>query len=107
MRILLDESLPRQLAHQLQGHEVRTVVQQKWIGLKNGELLQRARDAGFEVFLTADQNLEFQQNLVQSGLGIVVVKAARSRLEDLRPLIPSILQAVSSVRPGAVMRVGT
>ena len=106
MRVLLDESLPRQLARELSGHEVRTVVQQGWAGLTNGELLRRAKNDGFEVFVTADQHLEHQQSLVRSGPGIVVVKAVRNRLEDLRPLIPSLLQAISSARPGAVVRVG-
>ena len=63
MRVLLDEQLPRHLTRELRGHEVSTVQQKGWAGLKNGELLRRAADAGFEVFLTADRNLEFQQNL--------------------------------------------
>ena len=73
MRVLLDESLPRQLARELTGHEVRTVPQQGWTGLKNGELLRRAVEERFEAFLTADQNLEYQQNLAASGLGVVVM----------------------------------
>jgi predicted nuclease of predicted toxin-antitoxin system len=68
VRVLLDEQLPRQLAQALPGHEVRTVQQQGWAGLGNGELLRRAAEAGFEVFLTADQNLEFQQSLVRPSL---------------------------------------
>lgn len=63
MRVLLDEQLPRHLARELTGHTVRTVQQEGWAGFKNGELLQRAADGGFDVFLTADQNLQFQQNL--------------------------------------------
>ena len=63
MRVLLDEQLPRQLATELTDHEVRTVQQQGWAGLTNGELLRRAADEGFQVLITADQNLEFQQNL--------------------------------------------
>lgn len=106
MRILLDESLPRQLAHELPGHDVRTVSQEKWTGLKNSELLRRAKSEGFEVFITADQGLEYQQDLARSGLGIIVVKAATNRLEDLRPLIPTLLQALSSIRPGELGRVG-
>ena len=105
MRILLDESLPRQLARELPGYDVRTVVQQRWTGLKNGELLRLAKNEGFEVFITADQNLEYQQNLARSGLGIVVVKAVRNRMEDLKPLIPSVLQALSSIQPGQVVRI--
>jgi predicted nuclease of predicted toxin-antitoxin system len=106
VRILLDESLPRQLAQSFPGHYVSTVVQQQWTGLKNGDLLRRAKEEGFEVFVTADQNLEYQQNLVHSGLGIVVVKAARNRMTELRPLIPSLLDAVLSARPGTAVRVG-
>jgi len=63
VRVLLDEQLPRQLARELIGHEIRTVQQQGWAGLTNGDLLQRAAEAGYEVFITADQNIEFQQNL--------------------------------------------
>ena len=58
------------------GHEVQTVQEAGWAGLKNGELLQRAEAAKFEVFVTADQNLEFQQNLQRTGLLVVVVRAA-------------------------------
>jgi predicted nuclease of predicted toxin-antitoxin system len=106
VRILLDESLPRQLARELIGHDVRTVNQQKWTGLKNGELLRRAKDNGFELFITADQKLEYQQNLARSGLGIIIIKAVRNRMDELRPLIPSLLQAISSVRQGSVVSVG-
>jgi len=74
-------------------------------GLKNGELLQRAADAGFEVFVTADQNLEFQQNLARSRLGVVVLVSASIALEDLRPLLPATLLAIARVRAGQVVRV--
>jgi hypothetical protein len=107
VRILLDESLPRQLARELPGHDVRTVVQQKWAGVKNGELLRRAERDGFEAFITADQNLEYQQNLARSGLGVLIVKAATNKLADLQPLVPSILKGLSSMRPGTVVRVGS
>lgn len=70
MRVLLDEQLPRHLARELTGQQVRTVQEQGWAGLTNGELLKRAADDGFEVFVTADQNLEFQQNLARSRLGV-------------------------------------
>ena len=76
MRVLLDEQLPRHLARELTGHQVRTVQEQGWAGLKNGELLKQARAAGFEIFLTGDQNLEFQQNLKNSGLFVVILVVA-------------------------------
>jgi hypothetical protein len=63
VRILLDEQLPRQLARELLGHQTRTVQQQGWAGLTNGELLRRAAADGFEIFVTAEPNLQFQQNL--------------------------------------------
>ena len=105
MRVLLDEQLPRHLARDLTGHQVRTVQQEGWAGLKNGELLQRAADSGFEVFVTADQNLAFQQNLARARLGVVVLAAPSTALEDLRPLVPAALAAIGRVRPGEVIRV--
>jgi len=83
VRVLLDEQLPRQLAPYLAGHDVRTVQQQGWAGLQNGELLTQAAVAGFEIFLTSDQNLEFQQNLKNSRLSIVVLIAVSNAIEDL------------------------
>jgi hypothetical protein len=98
VRVLLDEQLPRQLARELHGHEVRTVQQQRWSGLGNGELLRRAANSGFEVFVTADQNLAFQPNLTRSSLCVIVLVAPSNALEDLLPLVPGILQAISGAR---------
>jgi len=70
VRVLLDEQLPRQLAPFLTGHEVRTVQQEAWAGLKNGALLTAAEVSGFTVLVTGDQNLQFQQNLSAHGLGV-------------------------------------
>ena len=105
MRVLLDEQLPRQLARELIGHEARTVQQQGWAGLKNGELLRRAAEAGYEVFITADQNLEFQQNLAHSGLFVLVLVAPSNALEDLLPLVPGILTEMPNAQAGKVVQV--
>lgn len=105
MHVLLDEQLPRQLARELIGHEVRTVQQQGWAGLKNGDLLQRAAEAGYEVFITADQNIEFQQNLARSGLFVLVLVAPSNALEDLLPLVPSVLAEIPHAQAGSVVRV--
>ena len=83
MRVLLDEQLPRQLAPLLTGHDVRTVQQQSWAGLKNGQLLDAAEAAGFTVLVTGDRNLPFQQNLGKRQLAVVVLCAASNALEDL------------------------
>jgi predicted nuclease of predicted toxin-antitoxin system len=74
VRVLLDEQLPRQLARELSGHDVAAVQQLGWAGVTNGELLRRAAAQGIDVLLTADQNLEFQQNLSGAALGVVVVR---------------------------------
>jgi len=105
VRVLLDEQLPRHFARDLTGHTVRTVQQEGWAGLKNGVLLQRAEERGFEVFVTADQNLEFQQALSRTRLGVIVLAARSIALEDLRPLVPAVLHAIETVRPGQVIRV--
>ena len=105
MRVLLDEQLPRQLAPLLIGHDVRTVQQQAWAGLKNGQLLDAAEAAEFTVLVTGDRNLQFQQNLAKRQLGIVVLCGASNALEDLMPLVPAAINAIEIVRPGQVLRV--
>jgi predicted nuclease of predicted toxin-antitoxin system len=105
VRVLLDEQLPRHLARELRGHDVSTVQQKGWAGLKNGELLRMAADAGFEVFVTADRNLEFQQNLSQTALGVILLVAPSNVLENLLPLVPGLLTAIPKSRSGRILRV--
>ena len=105
MLVRLDESLPRQLASEISEFECRTVGQQKWTGLSNGELLRKAESEGFRVFLTADQNLQYQQNLSQSNLGIVVIAARSNRIQDLKPLATKIKESIKRVKQGQIVRV--
>lgn len=105
MRVLLDEQLPRRLARSLTGHEVRTVAQEGWAGTKNGELLRRAVASGFEAFLTADQNLRYQQNLKGHAIFVVVLVARSIALEDLLPFVPGVLEALTRARPGEMARI--
>lgn len=96
MRILLDESLPWELKAELPGHEVRTVQEMGWSSMKNGELL--VRGAGqFDAFITADQNLRYQQNLAALPVAVVVLAAKSNRIADLRPLIPELLAALAAL----------
>ncbi len=104
MKLLLDESLPRRLKFELETHEARTVPEMGWQGTKNGELLRLAAGS-FDVFVTADQNLEYQQNLITVDLGIVVLAAMTTRFDDLLPLIPRVLQILESIERGQVVRV--
>jgi hypothetical protein len=104
-RVLLDENLPRQLAAELPDYEVSTVAQQGWRGVLNGELLRRAESASFEVFVTGDRNLEYQQTLVGRAFGVVVIFPRRLKMEYLIPLVPALSEAVAAVEPGAVVHV--
>jgi hypothetical protein len=83
-RVLLDENLPKRLAREL-GDHTSTAHEQGWAGLTNGELLTRAAGA-FEVLLTADQNLQYQQNLKNAEVGVILVVAPSTRMADLEPL---------------------
>jgi hypothetical protein len=104
VRILLDESLPRGLKGLLEGFDVVTVPEQGWQSMKNGELLRRAGDA-FDVFVTADQNLEHQQNIASLSLAVVVLVAATNRLEAYASLARRLGEAVRTARPGSITRV--
>lgn len=102
MRVLLDESLPKKLGFALLGHEVRTVQYCGWAGLKNGELLRIASHA-FDVLITGDKNLKFQQNLDALPIAVIVVSACNNRLESLLPYVPAILTALSAIQPGQLI----
>lgn len=104
MRLLLDESLPRPLTNLLVGHDVRTVTQMGWTRLGNGALLRRAASK-FDVLLTADQNIEFQQNLETLPMAIVVLVADSNRLESLEPLVPNLLRVLATLQGKVLVRV--
>ncbi|HET6764315.1 MAG TPA: DUF5615 family PIN-like protein [Longimicrobiaceae bacterium] len=103
-RVLLDENLPRLLSRDLSEHEVQTVADAGWAGTRNGALLRLAESA-FDVFVTADRNLEHQQTLAKLDLGVVLIAAGSTKLGDLRPLAGEIASAITSVAPGHLVRV--
>jgi len=105
MNILLDECLDWRLARHLGGHQVRTVQEMGWDGIKNGELLALAQNQ-FEVFITGDRNISFQQNVTHFSILVVVLEAQSIRLIHTRPLMPKVLSAISTLKPGQVVRVG-
>lgn len=100
MKLLLDESLPRRLKAAFRDHEVYTVPEQGWAGLSNGALLTRAAER-FDVFITADQNLPYQQNLSSFEIAILVLAARSNTLADLEELIPRALAALDKLTPGS------
>lgn len=93
------------LAIELADHEVHTVTGLRWAGVKNSELLARARGQ-FEALLTMDSKLEFEQRLAVLPFGVVIIRAPSNRLVHLRPLVPAILAALNGIQPGEVRRVG-
>ena len=105
MRVLLDEQLPLDLSLELLGHAVDTVVSRCWAGIKNGELLDRMRGQ-YDVLVTMDRSIEFQQQIGALPFGIVVVRARSNRMQDLRPLVSSIIAAIDAIKPGFVRQVG-
>ena len=105
MRVLLDECVDRRLAPELTGHDVITVPQAGWAAIRNGDLLALA-EKQFDVFLTVDRNLSFQQHLPRFGIAVVVVRASSNRLHDLLSLVPRILDALPGAKRGEVTWVG-
>ena len=101
MRLLLDECVDRRLARDIDGHEVFTVFNLGWAGVRNGALLTRAAGQ-FDAFVTVDRNLAFQQRIDALPFAVLVLRARSNRLADLRPLVPLLLEALVTVRPGEV-----
>jgi hypothetical protein len=105
VKILLDECIDRRLGKELKGHSVKTVPQMGWATIKNGRLLALA-EKSFDVFLTVDRNLSFQQHVPKFDLALLVIRAPSNRLQDLRPLVPRILSSLAKCKPGQVTIVG-
>ena len=101
MRVLLDECVDWRLGRELASHDVKTARQMGWTAVKNGELLGLA-SAHFDVFVTVDRNLFFQQDILSFPIAVVVLQARTNRLADLRPLVPRLLSALEARQPGTV-----
>lgn len=99
MRVLLDECVDVRLARTIAEHDVWTVARLGWAGITDGVLLERAAKS-FDVLITTDRNLEFQQNLARFDLAVVVLEARTNRLADLELLVPSLLALLPMVVPG-------
>jgi hypothetical protein len=104
MQILLDECLDWRLCRALTDHRCVSVGAIGWSGLANGKLLKNAEQV-FDVFLTADSNLTFQQNLATFDLAVIVLKAPTTRLSDTLPLMPQVLIALTTIRPKDVVTI--
>ncbi len=101
MRVLLDECVDWRLAREIAGHEVKTARQMGWTTIRNGALLALA-EREFDVFVTVDRNLAFQQHLPSFALAVIVLRARSNRLADLVLLVPELLETMPDAQRGAV-----
>ena len=104
MRILIDECIDERFRNYLPGHDCQTARYAGFAGLKNGDLLAAAETAKFDVFLTVDQGIEYQQNLTARKIAIVIFRAKSNRLKDLLPHVPSCLAHIASIQPGQIVK---
>jgi predicted nuclease of predicted toxin-antitoxin system len=104
MRVLLDECLPRRLKRALFGHDVTTVQERGWSGKKNGELLD-LMNGTIDVFLTADQNLQYQQYLQSITFSIIVLIERDNRLPTLLPLMSQVQAILNARTPGQLIEI--
>jgi hypothetical protein len=103
--VILDECLPKRFGRELAGHNVTTVAQAGFAGVKNGELLRRLVGA-IDAFITVDKNLPSQQQISAISFGVVILRTPSNRLEDLQPLVPDVLAGLASLKPGDVVYFG-
>jgi len=104
MRVLLDECVPRGLRAELPGHEVKTVAEAGWAGVKNGGLLQLAATR-FDVLLTVDRKLECQQSFSGLTIAVIVVEAPSNDIAVLRPLMSAVRETLPNAKPGTVTHI--
>jgi predicted nuclease of predicted toxin-antitoxin system len=104
MKILLDECIPRKLKNGFRDHECQTVPEAGLAGKTNGVLLSLAENSGFDLFITMDKGLQYEQNLTGRKIAIIVIRAKSNRLADLLPHVPVCLSIMSSIQPSQVVQ---
>lgn len=105
MRILLDECAPKALRKLLTGHETQTVIQMRWGGKRNGELLRLMAAKAFQVLVTTDRHFPRQQNLRELGVALLILRGRTNDINDLTPLVPEALLRLATIAPGDVVEV--
>ncbi len=103
MRVLLDENLNSRLKRDLPGHEVESVPLLGWAGIQNGALLRKAVENGFDVLLTMDSHMVYQQNLPTPSIAVFVLRAPSNRLADTQPLMSKVMHALMALRKGTLV----
>ena len=105
MKVLLDECVTRKLKSRLPNYQVATVREMQWNGLRNGNLMRAAIDAGFDVMLTIDKNLEYQQNLKKFDIIIAVFDVRDNKVADYEPLLPVFEEQLPTFVKGQAYRI--
>ncbi len=105
MRILIDECIDERLRTAFSRHDCQTARYAGFAGYGNGELLSAAEAAGFEVLVTVDRGLEYEQNLRGRKISIVLLREKSNRLKDLLPHIPAVLVCLSSIKTGQIVKI--
>ena len=105
MRILIDECIDERFRNSFSNHDCQTARYAGLAGLQNGELLTAAETAKFDVFLTVDQGIEYQQNLAGRSIAIIIFRTKSNRLHDLLQLVPACLARIESIRPGQIVNI--
>jgi hypothetical protein len=106
MKILIDECVPRKFKSHLFGHDCLTVPEAGLAGSENGQLLSLAQERGFDVFFTIDRGIEYEQNLSNMSIAVIIVRAKSNRMRDLLPHAPACLLALRTIKSGELVRVG-
>ena len=108
MKVLIDECVPKALKNFLtkRDHECLTVQEAGWSGKENGELLALP-ETKFEVLITVDTNIRYQQNLAERRIAILILQSSSNRLEHLRQYFPACLLALEKIKPGEIVQVGS
>jgi predicted nuclease of predicted toxin-antitoxin system len=102
--VLLDHCVPKPLKNALTGFTVRHTSELRWHELEDDDLL-KAAEAQFDVLVTTDQNMRYQQNLSQFNIGVIVLVAFSNRLESLLPLVPDLLTKLRRIKPGELIEI--
>ncbi len=105
MKLLLDENLPHQMRLELPGHDVYTVAYMGWSGVGNGDLLLRAAGEGFDALITNDRGLEYQQDLSNLPVSVVVMLIPANTIEAIRPIYPALVAALAGLQPRSFVSV--
>lgn len=106
MKILLDECVPKDLCKSFSGHECRAARVAGFGGKKNGELLDAAERAGFDVLITVDQRIPYRQRLAGRKLSLIIIHAKSNKLEVVVAHAPACVAALRSIKRGRLLRVG-